>query len=526
MCIITQWIRKRREQLQLLEERKKVEAERQIQREKQDYKYGQALRHILHTLQNTSDPLIASQAYNNRFCPLTRLPEELLLNVLDFLRGDDVTLCCLRITSRVFLRLLHDQSTFWTMQISFGLPLSLGHGLLLQFRRVLQRDGRCENCRRWNNTHVRSTHDPCKFQGSCLRRKPRFLGREYWYTDYGRPRCGACDTDHDVCQFPLAYEQPPRAQYLGPRPCLGQQGSVQLCEHVHIAWASISAHIDDWRRRRQKRGEEAEKTGDAGAEDNWQACLDSFNIECHDPTHDTRCMASEAPTWPRAHLGTSSGFSFRDPDNVVLYLEWTPHGRIDALMPTADGRIPAPELRALFRKFRHMGPADMLYPPGRPQSLPEMACFTPSFPIHYEMEEPDERDGDAESTLPPPPPRSFPLPLSDQWKSSLYYRSIRRHSPIGKNSQRLDIRPHYLSGADNTRITSQCLIVSYQKAIMVCQTMALTDPAVKLVPSHHWLHGMDPRTYPHQQAKQFRPQCQDESCTNYYRRTKGYYSCS
>ncbi|KAI7775163.1 hypothetical protein LA080_007306 [Diaporthe eres] len=521
MCIITQWIRKRRKQRQLLEERKKLEAERQIQREKQDYEYGQALQLILHTLQRTMHPLIASQAYNNRFCLLTRLPEELLLNVLDFLRGDGVTLCCLRITSRVFLRLLHNQSTFWTLRSNDGILLPPGQGLMLRFRRLLQRDERCDNCRRWNNAHVRFSIDPCKFKGSRLRRTPKFYGREYRYTAYGRPHCSACDTDHDVCQFPLAYQQPPGTQYRGAQLCLGQQGSVQLCEHVHIAWSSINAHIDDWRRR-QKRGEAGE-AGKAGREDNWQACLDNFKIECHDPGHDTRCTASSAPTWPLARLGTRSGLLSGDPDIVVLYLEWTPHGRIDALMPTADGRIPAPELRALFRRFRRMGPADTLYPPGRPEALTEMACFTPSFPIYYEMKEQEERDEDSENTPPPPPPPSFPPPFSNQRELSLQCQSAWGGS-VG-NSQRLNIRPHYLSGANNTRITSQCLIVSYQKAIMICETKALTDPAVKLVPSHHWLHAMDPRTYHHQQAEEFRPQCRDESCTNYYRRAKSYLVC-
>lgn len=448
--------------------------------------------------------------------------------MLDFLRGDDVTLCCLRITSRVFLRLLHDESTFWTLKPILGFPFAAGQGLPLRFRRILQRDERCENCRRWNNAHVRSSLDPCKFKGDFLRGTPRFFGREYWYTDYGRPHCSACETDHDVCQFPLAYQQPPRAPNPGPRLCLGQQGLVQLCEHVHIAWSSINAHIDDWRRRRQqqKLGEGRGEPEGAKAQDSLRDCLDSFNIECHDPTHDTRCTASNAPTWPRAHLGTSSGLWFQDPDIVVLYLEWTPHGRIDALMPTADDRIPASELRALFRRFRRMGPADVLYPPGRPEALPEMACFTPSFPIYYEMEEQEERNEDAENRPPHPPPPSFAPPSSNQRELSLHCRSIRSRYIIGQNSERLEIRPHYLSDAKNNSITSQCLTVSYQKAIMVCQTKALTDPAVKLIPSHHWLHAMDPRTYHHQQAGQFRPQCRDESCTNYYLRTKCYYSCN
>lgn len=88
MCIITQWIRKWHEQRQRLEERKKrrAELERQIQREKQDQDYNRALQVTLHSLHRTMDPLIASQAYNNRFYPLTRLPEELLVIVLKFPR--------------------------------------------------------------------------------------------------------------------------------------------------------------------------------------------------------------------------------------------------------------------------------------------------------------------------------------------------------------------------------------------------------------------------------------------------------
>lgn len=182
-------------------------------------------------------------------------------------------------------------------------------------------------------------------------------GREFRYTEYGRPHCLACDTDNDICQFPMAYEQPPQAQHPSPRLRLGQQGSVQLCEHVHIAWASITTHIEDWRRRQQQQHEEVGKVVEVegAAEDNWQACLDSFYIECHDPTHDTRCTASEAPTWPRARLGTSSGFWYHDPDIVVLFLEWKPHGRIDALTPTTDGRIPAPELRRSSEDFGGWG---------------------------------------------------------------------------------------------------------------------------------------------------------------------------
>lgn len=85
-------------------------------------------------------------------------------------------------------------------------------------------------------------------------------------------------------------------------------------------------------------------------------CLDSFIIECHDISHATHCADSAAPTWPRARLAIGSQYS----KIVVLDLEWEPHARIDALALTADGRIPATELRAMFRRLRSLGPADQL----------------------------------------------------------------------------------------------------------------------------------------------------------------------
>lgn len=499
-------------------ELKKLETEKQIQVEKRNFEHSQALNLSLHALQVTMDPLIASQVYNNRFCPLTRLPEELLLNVLDFLRGDRVTLCCLRITSRVFLRILHNK-----YPTSFAPSAIMGFNLRHQFRRLLQRDGRCGNCRRWNDAHAHNLFDACKFQGTSLRKKPTFSGYEYSYNEYRHIYCSACDTDHDVCQFPMAYQKPPHFENPGPQLCLGQQGSVQLCEHVHITWASIKAHIDNWRRRpRQQGGWEG-----SGARENWQIYLDSFKIECKDPAHDIRCTNSEAPTWPRARLGTSASFSFRapefvfrEPEYVVLYLEWTPHGRLDELTPIIDGRIPAPQLRDLFRKFRRLGPADMLYPPGYPQTLPEMACLRPSFPIYYNMGETRSEEDAENSPSRRPSSSSVPPPFSHQWELSPHLQSLSFRAPSGRSSRRLEISAHYLSGASGTNIACQCLTASYRQEIMVCRTMALRTPAIMLVPSDDWLHAMDTSTYPPQQAEQFRPQCRDESCVNYYRRRK------
>lgn len=516
MFTLPRWIKKRREERQLIKEteareaqrriqRQEVEAreaERRIQNEERDNQQAQALLLNLYELQRTMDPLVAVQVYNNRFCPfLSRLPEELLLCILGLLRDDVVALQCLRIVSRTFLRLLDRQSVVWKDLWHCGRPISsrgdasrLPNALGLQFRRLLQRDGRCDDCRSWNDCE-QELFDNCKFQQNRRRRPHGGL----FSSLYRRLYCYACHTFHDVYQFSSTYQKTWDSPwgYQPERRCLGQQGSVQLCEHMYISWASIKAHIDVWRQQQPKGGD-------------WSAWIDSFNIECHDPSHDTRCTPSEAPTWPRARLHTSARDSI-----VVLNLEWTPHSRIDTIALTTDGRIPAPELRAQFQRLRRLGPADDLYPPSRPGALPEMACASSSSRlepfIYYKTGENDKME--------PPTAPFTPLP-SEHWLR-LFHRYGR-----GRNGKKLDIKPHYLMGASGTGMSSQCLVVSYQKDILVCQMTAITDPTVDIIPTDDWLHAMDTDTYSHPEGSHIRPQCRDETCINYFRRRRDYYFCS
>lgn len=432
------------------------------------------------------DPLIAAQFYNNRFCPFSRLPEELLLRVLGFLADDPVTLHCLQAVSRIFLRLLDSESDIWRYEwYLYPSPASWrgAHTIFLespfngQVQSLLRRDGRCDNCRRWNDASVNERFNDCKFE----QRRRRH--------DYRKLYCGACDTQHDICQFSKASRE--RWEYPQARRCLGQEGSVQLCEHVQITWASITAHIDDWRRRPQNRA-----AGD------WEACLNSFNIECRDAGHDTRCTASEAPTWPRACLRTG----FLRWSTVVLRLEWAPHSRIDSLALTADGQIPAHALRARFQRLRQLGPADTFYPASRPGALPELACISSACPfIYYKTGQDDE--------TPPPIP-------SDGWQLSRYCRSLKSNDGSGESGRKLEIMPHLLKNAGDVDISCQCFVARYMEDIIICKNTAIMNPTTKLVPNDDWLHAMDTDTYPHPEAFQIRSQCRDEKCVNYYRRRK------
>lgn len=503
-----------------------AEDERRIQRETRDCEHAQALHLTLCDLRRHMDPSIATQVYNNCFCPLTQLPEELLLHIITFV-DDHVTLHCLRIASRTLLRLVDTvipptRAPLWSENLET-------YKQKLRFRSLLQRDGRCSECKRWNDANPCFGYDPCKF--TQLRAA----------VDHGSTYCNACDAHHDACQFSLADQQPSPHPRL--RRCLGQLGLVQLCEHIHISWASIGEYIEVWRQRHPKGG-----AGDSRADEDLDEFLDKFHVECRDVSHDTRCTNTAATTWPRANLRISA-----DRLRVSLNLQWTPHCRVDALHPRADGRIPAPELRKLFRRLRLLGPADLLCPGVRyPDALPEMVCFqrSPTLKrcVYYETGEDDENPP-AESPMSMNPSPSLPMDCSLPG-STLFSRHgtgcLHDHHGLGCNGRRVIVARNNWDRESPTALDCWCLAVRYEKDITICKVADMIDSAIKLVPSHPWLHAMDIRTYPHPQAtpkdplqaasgpgfwigfawsemaskyprwRVVRPLCKNESCCNYY----------
>lgn len=253
-----------------------------------------------------------------------------------------------------------------------------------------------------------------------------------------------------------------------------------MCNHIQITWAAIKAHIDDWRRQQHYRG------GD------WQACLDSFSIECHDASHDIRCTASEPPTWPRARLSTMY-IDSANLDTVVLNLEWTPHSRIDTMALTANGRIPAPELRLLFHRLRGLGPANALYPLSRFGDPPEMAFFGPLSHlrhfVHYQTGENDQT-------------RSLPTLIpSIHTDMGLQPHVSSINSGHGK---KLTMKLHPLRSTGAASISSYCIVLRYERDIVICKARDLADPTVEIVPTH----------------------CKAITCVNYFKRHKGRHRCT
>jgi len=146
-----------------------------------------------------------------------------------------------------------------------------------------------------------------------------------------------------------------------------------------------------------------------------------------------------------------------------------------------------------------------------------MAFFSPSSHVgqcvYYSMGVHDEI-GASPGSLPTLPSNSW-LVLSN------------RHGR-GKNGQQVDIRPHCPTDNDRTGISSQCLVLKYQKDISICERITMIMPTFwKVLPTDSWLHAVDIDTCPHPQAIQIKikPQCRDVACFNYYRRLKDCFRC-
>ncbi|KAL7626244.1 hypothetical protein AAE478_003014 [Parahypoxylon ruwenzoriense] len=314
---------------------------------------------MLLNLQRTMDPWIAAQVYNNNYSPLGRLPEELLLLILYYLDNEILSIYCLGRVSRTFRRLIYEPD-IWKYAFPGEYPFSLEHiwtlplDLRSQLQQRLQKDGMCDECKLWCDAPVEGLFR--LFTQACNLDTNRNRG----YCTIGcfckfesapcrsRLYCDACGNNHDVSAFSLSNQFSTKRD----RRCLGRQGAVQLCEHIHVAWTTVETHIAIWQQRKPR---------------DWQACFGHFVIECHDPSHDTRCTAEEAPTWPRARLRTAEHY----PDLVVLNLEWKPHSGLDTFTVTPDGRVPASELRSLFQKYRQ-GPGGIQLPSYPSSPLPEM----------------------------------------------------------------------------------------------------------------------------------------------------------
>lgn len=267
--------------------------------------------------------------------------------------------------------------------------------------------------------------------------------------------------------------------------CLGRQGGVQFCEHMHVFCADIENHINHWR---------AQFEG----EDYWDECIADFYVECHDPSHNARCTQDEPPTWPRASLKMGHD----NPNEILLRLEWRPHSGPDTFNPTSEEQIPAHEARELF-KGHQGGAARILFPSRHPLNHPPaIMCFDPCVCSHLDYKGEVAPDGTRRSPLGPDL-----RPDDCRWDHG--HQSC--HSvvlvPKGINTG-VNVTQH------RPTEDSICVVTTYWTEVKVSRK---TDG--KINPGHGWFHEMDPETYD-RPLPSTELLCKDENCLNYYRRPK------
>lgn len=260
------------------------------------------------------DPLAAAIIHNSRCLLLSRLPEELLLDIMDCL--DPVSIFCLRRTTRTFLRLfssqsfreLHDKAGFfkpgpWTAQ-----KLPQGEEWF-EMGRLLNRDSYCAPCQ------VGYVHGA-------------FLEAQYMH-------CSRCKFDHSATLFSAAQRNEDRAKRI----CIGHEGHVRVCEH---------------------------KTVNVGEVTRWMGRKFVCDHQSHIPEHHAERNPKAMSAFPKLSLVLQG--------SGQAILSHTSH--LD-LSGHDEEAVTAEAFRAHIRELRK-GPAGYIVPEYAPGILPELRAFDPS----------------------------------------------------------------------------------------------------------------------------------------------------
>lgn len=170
------------------------------------------------------DPMVAAGFHNLTCSPLCRLPEELLLDIMQ--RLDLVSIQSLRRVSRLFIRLFCSP-TFRNTCGSTCELLSFEHWYnpksslcatwSPKLQAILDRDigGYCDDCRG-------------------RRTDPNWISKKAALTTTYL-HCSGCRIDHPVCLFSKTQRSMPSRTWV----CIGKEGFVRVCEHRVVTWKEL-----------------------------------------------------------------------------------------------------------------------------------------------------------------------------------------------------------------------------------------------------------------------------------------------
>ena len=222
---------------------------------------------------DTLDPLTTASIRNNRSSFIYRLPEEILLLILDQIHCSDddiITYYCLRRVSRLFRRLVHADPVFlnhavqatedysivrcalappyWKLQTRLpwfretfdcqpGLLSALPNESRDTLCRYLRKDQICASCLR-----------RCELNGAVNKHSGRipygtavWTGCKFgsWAVTYAHLFCWACMATHPTLAFSPSQALLKKYKGRPGRACIGRQGYIRLCQHKTVTWAEV-----------------------------------------------------------------------------------------------------------------------------------------------------------------------------------------------------------------------------------------------------------------------------------------------
>ncbi|KAK3364345.1 hypothetical protein B0T25DRAFT_61510 [Lasiosphaeria hispida] len=318
---------------------------------------------------SATDPLVADTLYNATYSPLCRLPEEVLLRIMDLL--DPIGLQCLRRTSRLFLRLFcddrfdHYHDLTGLVNRGIYLPGPPIFSPWVRSRRVLE-------CMYPRTPGVAPLHQLLQRDTAssiCSACRENREARQAWNRTLRVS--GASDTTSRHCvpcglHHPLAY-------FSRIRRCIGRRGHVRLCEHQDcvITWDTVVRY-----------GKQLARLDlPEPARIRLLVCRDKSHLPAHH--HGRRADGDEAGYCPSITITGSKSTAIR------LYMEWTGHvllvpqgypaGNPGGQERKKKERMTPTNMVRLLKRFRRDAPAEFIVPQSAPGcALPEMRCFDPN----------------------------------------------------------------------------------------------------------------------------------------------------
>ncbi|KAK0655468.1 hypothetical protein B0T16DRAFT_487004 [Cercophora newfieldiana] len=431
-----------------------------------------------------TDPLVADAFYNAKYSHLCRLPDTVLLRIME--RLDPIGLQCLRRTSRLFLRLFgddrfshyhhDDDDDDLTRQ---GCADHTGPGPPVFFPWVRSR--RVLECRYPQTPGTRPLgqllQQDIRICATCRENRE---ARQAWHralcikrtSDTALRRCAPCDVHH------------PPAYFSRLRRCLGRLGHVRLCEHdgCVITWDTAL-----------KYGKQLVKCDlPEPARVRLLVCRDKSHLPTRHLHQQQAADGDEAGYYPSITITGSKSTAIR------LCMEWT--GCLPLRLATRDEEdekslVTPGEMARLLKRFRHGSPAEFIVPQSTLGSLPEMRCFDPNRCrcLHYAGKD----DTPKGWLLGPRQRRSqnqacrFSSDSDGKLGVAMVSGTHTSRCTIGRDSEmRIDIGPSTTHAASARGRLPLCLGITYRRSILVA---AKGDECRAVTQS--WYEAIDSRSY-------------------------------